>query len=163
MNAKLSISEFHQTATYTALTIQQRRLVDAYLTNGNDRIAAVHTAFRCKENSARVMSHRYFSNGNIIAALAVANGSDPDRAQFEIALARAIKNTKTTRNQISALRLWAETKGYFLSLSETPKGDDTRFAVGDRVTQRDDTGVVHVGIIRALNAAGVPSEIEEVK
>lgn len=158
MGEKLSIEALRREHCYLILSAKQQRLIDVYLATG-DKAKAVQVAFNCKPASARVMQYTYFRKPNVIACLAVASGADAEREKFNAELTKAIRNPRTTRNQISALKLFAETHGYLMSAAddETP-----RFKVGDRVTQRDDAGMLHAGIVRALDADGVPSEIEEV-
>jgi hypothetical protein len=159
MNEKLSIAEFHQTEAYRNLSPQRQALVDAYLTNGGDRTTAIRAAYpSAKKNSMRTMSCEYFKCRSVVVALAVANGYDPDRVQFDIDLNRAIKNPKTTRTQIAALRLFAETRGYTMPVSKAPKADDTRFKVGDICLQDGQKYQV-----TAVNEDGQPTAANEVE
>ena len=169
MPEQLTLDQLQREKVFLCLTPRQQRLVIAYLTNGHDKIAAIKSAFDCKSSSVRIMSYNYFNKRQIVAVLAVAAGGDPEREQFDLDLHRAIQNPRTTRNQISALRLMAQTRGYIVSaepaadaVDETETPSTHTFKIGDRVTQRDDAGIEHVGIVRRIDDEGRAIEIAEV-
>lgn len=116
---KLSIGELRGMQVFRALPKRMGALVEAYLTNGGNKVAAILSAYpSCSEKSARVMAHSYFSKPRILEVLAVANGQDPDRAKFLAALDRAINSRKTPSREIETLKLFAETHGYGMSKVE---------------------------------------------
>src|ERR1700730_4490980 len=151
---KLTLDQLRKEQAYLNLTDPQRRMVETFLQTGS-KLKAVQAAFNCaSEKTARVMTYSYFAKAAVIACLAISEGADPERAQFNVDLERAIKNPKLTRNQLSALRLKAQLYGYLVTLPEPTAparaSSFTKFVVGQLVTERDEKGVLHTGIIRTL-------------
>jgi hypothetical protein len=138
VNEKLTIAELRTQGCYLALTEPQKKLVETFLQTGS-KLKAVQAAYKCgSEKSARVMSYPVFRLPNVIACLAVANGSDPEREKFNAELERMIRNRKVTRNQISAMRLLAQTRGYLVTLPEPNAenaGEPQKFAIGSIIVQ----------------------------
>lgn len=169
--AKLSILELRETQAFQSLTAKQQKVVEVYLETGDKTkaVLAASTSGHCKLASARTMSYStvYFANVGILECLEVANGTDPkaahataERKQFDDTLTRLIGKKKASRVNLAALRLLAETRGYLMP-PVTPAGA-SEFHVGQRVTQKDDQGVLHTGVIKAIDANGVPTEIAEI-
>jgi hypothetical protein len=136
MGEKLSIEQLRKEQAYLNLTDPQRRLVEVFLQTGN-KLNAVQAAYKCKsEQTARVMVYSYFANPRIIVALAVANGGDPEREKFNAELERAIRNPKTTRNQVSALRMKAQLNGYLGTVPEPlNENEPQKFPIGAIIIQ----------------------------
>jgi Fe2+ or Zn2+ uptake regulation protein len=138
MSDKITIEQLRKEQAYLNLTDPQRRLVEVFLETGN-KLKAVQAAYKCgSEKSARVMTYTVFRLPNVIACLAAANGSDPEREKFNAELQRMIRNRKVTRNQISVMRLLAQTRGYLFTLPEPDAENESepqKFAIGSIIVQ----------------------------
>jgi hypothetical protein len=134
MAEKMSIHELRRTQIFRALPKRMAALVEAFLTNGGNKVAAILSAYSCSEKSARVMAHNYFSKPRVLECIAVANGEDPDRAKFLAALDRAIHNRKTTSREVEALKLFAATHGYGTGEDEN-ENEPQKFAIGSIIVQ----------------------------
>ena len=114
MIAKLNFDELRQQPCYLSLTVPQRALIEAYLQTGS-KLEAVKAGYPdASLKSARVMASRLFRSPRIVAVLTLAAGGDSGRAQFEIELQRKMRSLKVSKNQIAALRLYAEIHGFLM-------------------------------------------------
>jgi hypothetical protein len=141
MGEKLTIEQLRHEPCFNNLTGPMQKLVETFLQTGN-KFAAVKLAYKPKsDKNARVMVYSLFSNPRIVAVLAIANGVDPEMKNFDIELQRAIRNPKTTRNQVTALRLFAQLHGFIPSSIppyESAANSDSNpqmFAIGSVIVQ----------------------------
>jgi hypothetical protein len=177
MNSELTV--LAASAEWRHLTRQQKLWLTAYLTNGSDVLAATRHAYPdATAKSQAVMAHQILHAPGIIDALDVwkwraENARTQLLSQAEYQLARCEPGS------VSAQRLLAQIERLTLGIShgrraledEDPNepvaeppiaGPAPVFTVGMRVTERVAAGVVHIGIVKALDASGRPSKIEEV-
>ncbi|SRR6266581_4038068 len=72
---------------------------------------------------------------------------------------RLILGIKMGRHTVEERTVLAEMKA---AANDSPT-EPTKFYVGQRVAQRDtETGILHIGIVRTLDGAGLPDKIEEI-
>jgi hypothetical protein len=80
------------------------------------------------------MAYELYQSPRIMEIIAMADGQDFLRVRFEAELERAIRNKRTTPQQIKALQLCAKVHGF---IAPEPEDEDGRqkFAVGDVIVQ----------------------------
>lgn len=91
---------------FEKLTANQKTFVNELLSNGNDKIAAAHKAWKCSgDESARTLANRALSHDGISFLVESYFGKDPDRLQFtkESALDWAAKQARAAGDPKVAL------------------------------------------------------------
>jgi hypothetical protein len=181
-NERLTLEQLHETQCFIGLTSKQKRLVEAFVESNGDKTASVLAAYAVKNaRNAQILASQVFASPAVVACLATYYQDDPLES-FKAEVRRAYHNKKLTVAQVRAMTLHADLNGWgSASLpkdslhgrdvepsTEDPEENlqapaDPEFYIGQRVTERDSAGVEHVGIVKALDASGRPSEIEEVK
>jgi hypothetical protein len=175
----LTLEVFRQTPEYIECSDKVRLWLVALVENGFDYTAATRTAFTAKDPVK--YGHAVRNWPTVRAALAVYR----EMSAFDIWVAdvqRASRRKNTTIAHIQALKLRADAMGWNAEgLSarlnakpaaaiakpqavRIPPADPSApkvFKVGDRVTERDEDGVLHVGIVRAVDASGQITDAEE--
>jgi hypothetical protein len=151
-----------------ALTDSQRIWVIQFLATGST-LSATKVGYKASSDAnSRVLSYEIAKNKTIVAALDVAAGKV--KTEREILIQEVTQQLKSAeRGSIAASKFTAQLER--LQLGVKPDADEPIedsqpnevFEVGQLVTQRDpETGVLHTGVVRAIDANGCPNEIEEV-
>ena len=168
-----------QTVAFRRLTGQQQQFVLALISNGGDTIAACRVAYpKAKPESQVVMSYSVSQNPAVQDALEVYRWMDSRAALIELCKAnlRACEPGSTAAQRLVTqlerlmFGITGSNRGRFIdpdAIHEEPEVEEPvtpaqTFVVGQRVTQRDDAGVVHIGQVMEIDADGKPSKIEEI-
>jgi hypothetical protein len=190
-HARLTLDQLRETQVFMTMSIKQKRFIEAFISNGGDRIAAVETAYDTKDRkNARILSYQVFSSLNVIACLA-AYYQDKPLDLFKAEVLRAYRSRKLTVAQVYALRLLADINGWgSASLRDALHGRDAKpstepvaaaevaeaaevavddsqfrapkkFQVGDLIVETAD-GVVHRGRVTKVDAEGRILDAEEI-
>lgn len=188
-SSHMTLDALRETAEFQHLTPKMAGFVLSYLqglvqTGISDPTAATLASYNCKSpETARVLGCQLLVNFKIVTVMNRFFGTSPERA-FLQAVERAVYKRKLKISQIRALELQCRANGWACGVfkyngvaeiepsveppTKVPEGAKdsaspaTKFYVGQRVTQRDDQGVLHTGIVREIDADGTPTSIEEV-
>ncbi len=153
----ITTAEFHASREFLALTEGQRKWVDIFIET-SDANRATREAYSATDDAYIAMfTRKTETSPRILAALDLYFARSP-REKFLRDLQLDIKQSKGVA-RVEARRLFAKVTGL---IDGVPVEIEPRFKVGDRVTQRDDAGIVHMGIVRAIDADGCATQIEEV-
>jgi hypothetical protein len=168
---------------FQRLSPQQKTFVLVLLKTGDSQQAVDAAYPSAHHKSRRALKYQVLKSGNVTAALDVWRFRDtgPARANLIRIVQEQLKAAEpgstaagkfTVQLERLLLGVQGSNKAHFKDLPE-PEDEDpeedlqaptqSEFFIGQRVTERDDAGVEHVGIVKALDASGRPSEIEEVK
>lgn len=183
---RLTLAELKATTVWTDLTSKQKVLVETFIQNGGDRVKAMLAAYAIKSpETARVLAYEYFTSPRVVACLTAYFQGDP-LEDFKADVRAAYRNKDLSVAQVRALELHAKINGWasdsLPSFSKAepenikptskaaPAVDNAvggpiapkRFAVGDRVTERDEQGVLHKGIVTKVDEAGQIVDADEV-
>jgi hypothetical protein len=149
--------EFHSSKEYLSLTSGQRKWVDIFIET-SDPNRATREAYGASDDAYVAMFTRKIeSSSRIIAALDLFYGRSP-REKFLRDLQNDISRSKGIA-KVEARRLYAK---MVFGVDGSPSAEAQRFNVGERITERDSDGVEHVGVIRSLDAFGLPLIVDEV-
>ena len=165
---------------WARLTPQQRVWLASFVASAGDALAATKTAYRtANDHQAQVMTWELQRKPAILDAIATANNTattEPTKEQLISECKRQLRAAEP--GSVAASRLLAqlerltlpdkpaeedrqlEVTPSLIEVTETPK---PKYAVGQRVSQRDANGGVHYGVVRAIDANGKPSSIETIK
>jgi hypothetical protein len=129
----LGIDVLRKTRAFSELTEKQKATVEAFVSNGHNKLAAVQSAYNCKSAaSARTLINRLFSNPAVVAVLALHFQDDPlDTLKAEVR--RALRDKHLTPQRAAMLRLLAELQGVG---SDSEKPTDSP-VIADKVIERD--------------------------
>lgn len=109
---KLTLEQLRQFREYRDLTNRQKLFMEAYITNGEDRVKATLASYRCKnEEVAKSFSHRVIAMRGIVACMVLYYNDEQDD-HFAATLLAMIKTGKITTEQVRAAQLYADVKGY---------------------------------------------------
>jgi hypothetical protein len=185
VNPRMSLAELSQTVEFGHLSpkmaVWVRTYVQSFLDTGTfDPLVATQAAYECTtEASARTFGYQLLAHPKIILVLNRFFGTSQERASIR-QVERAISNRRLSVAQIQALRLYSDLQGWSSGIKcsgpSKPKAESgephvidrgptegpPKFYVGQRVTQRDDEGVLHTGQVLAIDAEGKPTQIEEI-
>jgi hypothetical protein len=166
-------------APFKKLTRQQKVWVLEYLSNGQDAIAAARVAYPSALPHSQVcISYQVCQSPLVQDALEFWKWRSPRETLIAICRQQlkaaepgsTAATTLTVQLERLSLGVKGTNKAHFVdpdapgAESEVDESEPApKFKTGDRITQRDlETGVEHVGIVRSLDADGLPAEIEEV-
>jgi hypothetical protein len=177
LHDRLTLDELRATESYFELTPKQQKLVEVFIETNGDRVKAVMAAYATKsEKNARVLAYQVFDSPRVIECLSAYFQDDP-MEDFKRDVRKAYHNKKITVAQVQAMTLHAKLNGWGTASLPSMHGRDAepapspkpppetvpQFFVGQRLTERDAQGIEHVGIVRALDADGRPSVVEEIQ
>jgi hypothetical protein len=174
------IEAITNTREWRALTPKQCAFVTDFLTTGDAPHALVAAYPNAAETSRRSLQSQVLHAQAVVDILEIWKWRDSREALISICreqLKAAPKGSTAASSltvQIERLELGIQgtNKAHFRGPAEpiaetTPPVEtgtaDPKFWIGQRVTERDQTGIEHVGIVRALDAFGLPTEVEEIK
>jgi hypothetical protein len=177
------IESMNGTREWRALTPKQRTFVTDFLTTGDAPHALAAAYPKAAENSRRSLQCQVLRAQAVTDFLEIWKFRDTESARPALLqicqqqLRAAKKGSQAAASlaiQIERLTIGivGTNKSHFRGSDEDPNEPEPTiktgtaapvFTVGMRVTERDAQGVVHVGIVKALDASGRPSEIQEVK
>jgi hypothetical protein len=181
---RLTLDQLRAEQCYIELTPKQKKMVDHFIISNGDRVASVMAAYATKsEANARVLAYEFFASPRVVACLAAYFQNDPFE-DFKAEVRKAYRNKKLTVAQVSALKLHADLNGWGSALLPDQHGRDAakpdepaatekaptlpanagpqRFKIGDRVTERDDQGILHIGRVTAVDSDGQVLDAEEI-
>jgi hypothetical protein len=160
-------------SAWSALSSARKVWVTAYLSNGSDALAATRTSYpTATEKSIRCMSYELRKVPEIVACIEFYHGG-VTREVLLSEVREAIR--KAEPGSIAHQRLLAQLERLALGEKSQPEVDDephkdsqpnakNTFHIGQRVTQRDEaTGILHTGVVRAIDPDGKPTQIEEIE
>ena len=175
-----------ETREFHRCTKQQRAFVVAFLKSGDSQQAVDLAYPSAHSRSRRSLKYQVLRAPAVVECLEIWAYRNPDAARAH--LVRTIReqlkaaepgSTAAGKFAVQLERLILGVKGtnaaHFQDPDEDPNEPSTdsqpaveqsaapKFFVGQRVTERDQAGIEHVGIVRALDASGLPTEVEEVK
>lgn len=185
MKGVMTLAELQQTPEYADCSDKMKLWLGTLFENGFDYVAATAAAFTCKDPQAFSSSVRQWPA--VRAVLNVYRGLSAFDIWMED-VQRASRSRRTTTAQIQALKMQADAMGWNAEGPDArlrqataparpkPSSDaglreaesvggpaaPKRFKVGDRVVEKDDQGVVHVGIVTKVDDAGQILDGEEV-
>jgi hypothetical protein len=120
----LTPDEIRSHPLFAKLNERQQTFVDALLSNGNDKLAAAQTAWKCNgEASARTQANRALQNESVAFLIEQFFGKDPDRERFtresalEFAASKA-RSAKDPKLSLDYLRLIAAMEGWITKQQE---------------------------------------------
>lgn len=114
---------------FTKLTENLQKFVSALLSNGNDKIKAAHSAWKCNgDESARTLANRALKREDISFLIEAYFGKDPERVQFtrEGALEFASKQARATGDpkvSLDYFKLVVAMNGWLYKPAEVKPGD----------------------------------------
>jgi len=109
---RMPIEKLRLEKCYIDLTPKQKKLVEAYIATGGDRVQSVLSAYDVKDvENARVHAYAFFGNARVIACLTVYFQDDPLNV-FKEQVWRAYRNKKLTVAQVRSLELLCELNGW---------------------------------------------------
>lgn len=162
----MSLDNFKKTAEYLALSDLQRTWIVKLIMTGDVRQATVESYSKAKRlgsNYITQLGSKNLASPHVRNALSTYYGWD-DKQKFMADLEANIRTAKGA-DKVSLLSLKARMLGLVSgddsALSAPKPASDWK--IGQHVQQRDGNGVIHHGIILALNANGEPSQIEEIR
>jgi hypothetical protein len=171
------------TREFRAATKQQRLFVLDFLTTGNAQHAMAEAYPKATGQSRRALQWQVLNSQSVVDLLEIWKWRDTDHARdhlLEIVLAQLAASepgsTAASTFAVQLERLTIGVKGTNKAHFKDPDARSTqdpvppvetaaapKFWIGQRVTERDSAGVLHTGVVKALDASGRPSDIEEVK
>ena len=173
-----------KTREWTHLTPQQRVFVMDFLTTGNAQHALVKAYPKATVKSRRSLQWQVLRAQAVVDILEIWKWRDSREALIAI-IKQQLKSAEpgsvsakdfTVQLERLLLGVKGSNKAHFKETDEDPNDAPLeptppveqsaaapKFWIGQRVTERGPDGVIHVGIVKALDASGLPSEVEEVK
>ena len=125
------IKQLAELPEYSLLNERQQRFLAEYLANGYDARAAVKASYpnvRTRE-SARVMAIRILQSPAMVMLLSLHYGDSPQEA-FCRMLGRMVARGKISREQLEAIKLLAEIRGFRKLHRATPENQPAHAAEG---------------------------------
>jgi hypothetical protein len=126
------LDDLKQSMPWIRMSGKQRELVQKYISNGYDKVAAVKSLYKCStEGSVRTTINRQFSNADVRALLALHfNESALDTLKAE--LQRALHCRRLSQSRVRTLKLLAQAAGLD---SEGIAAEEVKPAAGAKQTQ----------------------------
>lgn len=172
-----------KTREWNRLTPQQRVFVTRFLTTGDAKSAMLEAYPKAGIKSRRALQWQVLRARAVVDILETWKFRDTESARRALLpiCQQQLRAAKEGSQAAASLTIQIErltvgiagtNKSHFREPDEPSTEEPQppieqsaapKFFVGQRVTERDGAGVVHVGIVRALGTDGRPSDIEEVK